>query len=78
MSEGDHKYKFGQHPEMPWKKDKEAKERITNKVKRAVYSKRLSLSFNDDKNIAQEFLLIWIGAMLTGIFIFVILGYVGQ
>ena len=42
------------------------------------YSRKLKDSFEDDNNVAQEMLLMWIGLMLTGIFIFIVLGYLAQ
>ena len=50
---------------MPWKKEKKMK-----------YLKKLSNDINDDKNVAVELLLFWIGLMLTALVVFSILYYI--
>lgn len=40
------------------------------------YLKKLASSIKDDNDMATELYLAWIAIMLTGIFLFIIVGYV--
>jgi len=41
------------------------------------YTKKLKESFGDDKDVALELMLFWIGGMLTLVVIFMVLGMFG-
>lgn len=40
------------------------------------YLKRLAGQLSDEHNLAEELFLAWIAIMLTGIFVFMIVGYI--
>ena len=41
------------------------------------YRDKLKKSLNDDNNVAQEMLSAWIAVMLTGIFVLMLIGFLG-